>query len=173
MERDCCTTGFLSDPTGIQERLMIMVDAHPGLHGHRHAVPRGREDGGGQDHPKPVAFVRQCCSPTFASDLGDWATKVQVDMINAVFGAQDFGRARHDRRIDAVQLDGPYPLPWVELQHRERLAVPLDDPTRSDHLADVQARTLLAAQLTKRRIRDARHGSQHDGRIDGDLPNDE
>jgi hypothetical protein len=60
-------------------------------------------------------------------------------MINAVLVAQDLGRVRHDRRIDTVELDGSDPLPRVELEHLLRLAIPLDETSGSDHLADIQS----------------------------------
>ena len=75
----------------------------------------------------------------------------------------------HDRRIDAVQLDGPDPLPRIELEHRQGLAIPLHEPARGDHLANVESRALLTAQLPERRIGDPGHRREHDRRIDGDL----
>src|SRR4029453_2704929 len=95
MECDGRAAGFLGDPASIQECLMIMIDADPGLHRHRYAVRRGRADRGGQDHPEPVPFVRQGRYPTFAGDLGDWAPKIQVHIINAVLVAQYPARAPH------------------------------------------------------------------------------
>src|SRR5215207_7109242 len=149
---------------------MIMINADSGLYRHRYAVPAGRSDRCSQDHPEPIPFVRQRRSPTFAGDFGDWATKIQVDMINAVFVAQDLGRLRHDRWVDAVELNGPYALPRVELKHLQRLAIPLYKAPRSDHLADVQSSTLLTAQLPKRRVRDTSHRSQHHRRINLNRP---
>ena len=118
---------------------MIMIDADSGLHRHRHAVRRGRADCGRQDQPEPVPFVGQRRSPTLASDFGDWAAEVEVDMINAVLVAQDFSGTRQDRRVDTVELNGPYALAWIELEHLQGLAIPLHEPARSDHLADVEA----------------------------------
>ena len=40
VQRDRRAAGLLGDPAGVQVGLMIMVDADPGLHGHRHAVRR-------------------------------------------------------------------------------------------------------------------------------------
>ena len=146
VQRDGRAAGFLGDPAGIEEGLMIMVDADPGLDRHWYAVRCGRSDGSGQDHSKPVAFVRQRRATTLAGDLGDRAAEVQIDMIDAVLVAQDLGGLRHDRRVDAVQLDRPDPLPRIELQHRQGLAIPLDEPARGDHLADVQTRAPCSRQ---------------------------
>ena len=170
VQRDGRAAGLLGDPAGIEERLVITVDSDPGLDRHRHAVPCGRLDGGRQDHPQPLAFVWQRRASTFAGDFGDGAAEVQVDMIDAVLVAEDLGRTRHDRGVDAVQLNGPDPLARIELQHPQRLAIPLHEPARSDHLADVQTRPLLTAQLPERCIGDARHRGQHHRGVNLDGP---
>ena len=138
VQRDGRTAGLLGDPARVEEGLMIMVDADPSLDRDRYAVRCGRVHRSDQDHPQPVALVRQRRAAALAGDLGDRASEVQIDMINAVLVAEDLGGLRHDRRIDAVQLDGPDPLPRIELQHRQRLGIPLHEPARGDHLADEQ-----------------------------------
>ena len=143
VQRNGRTAGFLGDPARIEEGLMIMVDADPSLDRDRYAVTCGRFDRGDQDHPEPVALVRQRRAAALPGDLGDRAAEVQIDMIDAVLVAENLSGLRHDRRIDAVQLDGPDPLPRIELEHRQRLAIPLHEPARGDHLADVKTRAVV------------------------------
>ena len=76
---------------------MIMVDTDPCLDRDRYAVRCGRADSSFQDHPQPVALVRERGAATLARDLGDRTAEVQVDMIDALGAAA--------RRIP-VLLDG-------------------------------------------------------------------
>ena len=175
VQRDRRTPGLLRDPAGVQVRLMIMVDADPGLHGHRHPVRRRRPDHRGQDQLQPPPLVRQRRSPTLAGHLGHRAAEVQVHVVDREVVDQDLGGPPHDHRVDPVQLHRPDPLPRIELQHVLGLAVPLDDPAAGDHLADEQPRLrpgrhrpglrLLPTQLPVRRIRDPRHRRQDHRRI--------
>ena len=56
--------------------------------------------------------------------------------------------------------------PRVEDQHREGRLVALDQAAAGDHLADIEAGALLAAERAERRVGDARHRRQHDRRVD-------
>jgi len=140
VQRDGRTAGFLGDPARIEKGLMIMVDADPSLDRDRYAVTCCRFHRSDQDHSEPVALIRQRRTTALSGDLGDRASEVQIDMINAVLVAENFSGLRHDRRVDAVQLDRPDPLPRIELEHRQRLAIPLHETARGDHLADVKTR---------------------------------
>jgi hypothetical protein len=104
MQGYCRAARVLRDPAGIEESLMIMVDADPGLDRHRYAVWCRGLDGGLQDHLKPVALVRQRRTAALTSHLRNWAAEVQVDMTDAVLIAQNLGGTRHDHGVDAVQL---------------------------------------------------------------------
>ena len=66
------------------------------------------------------------------------------------------------RRVDPVELQRARVLVRVERDHPERQRVALDEPARRDHLADVEARALLAAQPAEPGVGDARHRRQHD-----------
>ena len=82
-------------------------------------------------------------------------------MPDAVLGDQDAGGLGHDRRVHAVELHRPDPLPRVELQHAQGLGVPLDQPAGGDHLADVEPGALLPAELPVRRVGDPGHRREH------------
>ena len=114
-----------------------------------------------QDHRQPVALVGQRRSPALAGHLGHRAAEVEVDVPDRVLGDQDPGRLGHDHRVHAVELDRADPLAGVELQHGQGLGVPLDQPARGDHLADVEPGALLPAELPVRRVGDPGHRRQH------------
>ena len=68
-------------------------------------------------------------------------------------------------RVDAVELDGPERLALVVLDEPHGLRRAFDERTGGDHLADVEAGTVFAAQATKRRVCDARHRRKYHGHV--------
>lgn len=84
-------------------------------------------------------------------------------MVDIVLADEDAGRAGHRVGVDSVQLDRAGGLPWVELQHVPGLLVSDDQAPGGDHLADVQAGALLAAELAIGGVGHARHRREHDG----------
>src|SRR6187402_34556 len=104
MQRYRRAARVLGDPAGIEESLMIVVDADPGLDRHRYTVWCRGLDSGFQDHLKPVALVRQRGTAALARHPRNWATEVQVDMTDAVLIAQNLCGMRHDHWVHAVQL---------------------------------------------------------------------
>ena len=92
VQRDRRTAGVLGDPAGVQEGLVVGVDADPGLDRHRHPVRLGRPHRRLEDHRQPVPLVGQRRSPTLAGHLGHRAAEVEVDVAHAVLGDQDPGR---------------------------------------------------------------------------------
>ena len=90
--------------------------------------------------------------------------------VGTVFGHEDPHGLGDRLRVDAVQLDGARRLGLVVRDKAHRRGVPLDEGTRCDHLADVEAGAVLAAQTAEGGVGDAGHGSEHDGRIELDGP---
>jgi hypothetical protein len=113
---------------------------------------------------------RQRAAASLAGHLGHGAAEVQVDVADAVLGAEDLGGLADVAGIGAVELDRPDGLEVVEDQHLHRGLVALDQPARGDHLADVQAGPLLGAEPSVRRVGDARHRREDDGSVDAQRP---
>src|SRR5215213_11201595 len=103
MQGDGGTTAVLRDPSSIQKSLMIIVDADSRFHSHGHVMATRRGHGPGQDHPQPIALVRECRSPALAGHLRHRATEVEVDVVDAVLHAEDLRGSRYDHRIDPVK----------------------------------------------------------------------
>ena len=165
VERDRRTAAVLGDLARLEERQVLVVDALAGLHRDRHRVRRSGRDRLVEDLAQQATLPRQYGSPALAGHLGDRTPEVQVDVLDAVLAAEDLGRPRDRRRVDAVQLDRSDRLVGVEDQHAQRGLVLLHEPSTGDHLADVEACSLLAAQRPVRRVRHARHRGEHDRRI--------
>ena len=88
VQGDSRAAGLLRDPAGIQKCLVIMVDADPGLDRDGYGVACCRVHGGGQDHPQPVALVRQRRATALAGDLRHRAAEVQVHVVHAVLACR-------------------------------------------------------------------------------------
>lgn len=82
-------------------------------------------------------------------------------MIDPVFLAQDRCRLAHHSRVDAIELNGPDIFTLGEGKHAVGFVVPVDQATRRDHFADIEARTLLGTKLAECGIGNAGHGGQH------------
>ena len=114
------------------------------------------------DVAEQTGLPGQRCSPALAGDLGHGTSEIQVDVVGAIFGDEHRDRLGDRLRVDAVELDGAQRLGLVVRDEAHRLGRALDERARRDHLADVEARTELAAEQTERRVRDAGHGREHD-----------
>jgi hypothetical protein len=167
VQGDGRTAGVRGGPPRVEVGEVVGVHAQAGLHGDRDAVRCSRPDRRVEDLGEQPALPRQRGAAPLARHLGHRAAEVEVDVVDAVVAAQDLDRLADVDRVDAVQLHGPDLLGRVEVQHGQAGAVPLDDAARRHHLADVQARALLAAQPPEGGVRHARHRRQHDRR--GDL----
>ena len=66
-----------------------------------------------------------------------------------------------DVRVDAVELQAAEVLVRGERDHLQRLGDPLDQRPGGDHLADVDAAALLAAEPAERDVGDAGHRGEH------------
>ena len=122
-------------------------------------------DGVLEDLAEQPALPGQRAAAALAGHLGHRAAEVQVDVRDAVLRAQDLGGLADVHRVGAVELDRADVLGLVEGQHPQRGLVALDDAARGDHLADVEAGALLAAEPAVRRVGDAGHRREHDGRV--------
>ena len=122
-----------------------------------------------QDLAEQPALPRQRPATALAGHLGHRAAEVEVDVPHAVLRAEDLRRLADVRRVGAVELDRPNVLELVEDQHRQRGGVALDDAAGRDHLADVEAGALLAAEPAVRRVGDPRHRREDDGRLNAQV----
>ena len=127
VQRDRRAAGLLGDPAGVEVGQVVLVDALAGLHRHRHVVRRRGGDRRLEDPAEQTALPRQRSPAALAGHLGDRAAEVEVDVLDAVLGAQDLGRLADVDRVGAVELDRPHRLELVEDQHPQRHRVPLDD----------------------------------------------
>ena len=114
-----------------------------------------------EDLAEQGPLPRQRSPAALAGHLGDRAAEVEVDVVHAVLRAEDLGRLADVRRVGAVELHRADRLLLVEDQHLPGGGVTLDEAAAGDHLADVEARALLAAQPAVRRVGDAGHRCEH------------
>ena len=114
--------------------------------------------------PSSLRFHGQRAAAALAGHLGDRAAEVEVDVRDAVLRAQDLGGLADVDRVGAVELHRAHRLQLVEDQHVQGVLVPLDHAAAGDHLADVEAGSLLGAQPAVRRVGDPRHRREHHGR---------
>ena len=168
MERDGGDPRVLGHAPGLEVGEVVGVDALAHLDGERD-VARG-PDGARDDVAEQLALPGERRSPALARDLGHRAAEVEVDVVGAVLGDEHAHRLGDGRGVDAVQLDRARRLGLVVRDEAHRRRVPLDERAGRDHLAHVQPGAVLAAQPPERRVGDARHGSQHDGRVELDGP---
>ena len=132
---------------------------------HRHTRGRRCRDGLAEDRPQEVRLGGHGCSAALARHLGRGAAEVDVDVIHAVRIAQLADRLAEDHRITAVDLQAPWLLVGGERHHPLGLRVAVHDSCRHHHLVDVdQPGRELTAQGSERRVGDACHRRQHDGR---------
>ncbi len=123
-----------------------------------------------EDLAEQGALPRQRGAAALAGHLGHRAAEVQVDVGHAVLRAEDLGRLADVRRVGAVELHRAHRLLLVEDEHLPRGRVALDQATAGDHLADVEARALLAAQPAVGRVGDPRHRREDHGHRDLEVP---
>ena len=168
VQRDRCGALLLGDPPGVEERLVLGIDADPGLDRHRNPELVGGAHRLADDGPQPVPLIGQHATATLAGHLGHGTAEVEIDVTDGEVTGKDPRRLRHHAGVDAVELHGAGGLPRVELQHGPRLGVPHHQAARGDHLAHVEAGPLLPAQLAVGRIRHARHRRQHHWKVDDD-----
>ena len=120
-------------------------------------------DRGLEDLAEQGALPRQRGTAALAGHLRHRAAEVEVDVGHAVLRAQDLGRLADVRRVGAVELHRAHRLLLVEDQHLAGRRVTLDQAAAGDHLADVEAGALLAAQPPVGGVGDAGHRGEHDG----------
>ena len=116
------------------------------------------------------ALPRQRSPAALAGHLGHRAAEVEVDVGDAVLGAEDLGRPCR-RRPGRCRRAGPS----GRSRARRRPACPgcarRARPARGgDHLADVEPGALLGAQPAVGRVGDARHRREHHGGLDAQRP---
>ena len=71
-----------------------------------------------EDLAEQAALPRQRAAAALAGHLGDRAAEVEVDVGDAVLGAQDLGGLADVDRVGAVELHRAHRLQLVEDQHR-------------------------------------------------------
>ena len=76
----------------------------------------------------------------------------------------------HRGFVDTDDALRPDTLALVMADDPHRLRRPLDQRAGRDHLVDVEAATVLAAQAAERRVGDAGHRGEHHGDVDGQRP---
>ncbi|GMA25558.1 hypothetical protein GCM10025864_33170 [Luteimicrobium album] len=149
---------------------MLVVDALASLDGDRDPVGASRLDGARDDPGEQLTLPRERTATATLGDLGHGAAEVEVDVVGEALGGQEPDGARDRRRVDAVHLGGARRLALVERDDPQGGGVPLDERPARDHLRDVQARAVLAAQRPERLVRHAGHGCEHDRRVDRVRP---
>jgi len=145
---------------------MPVVDADAGLDRNRNPVAVRGAHGAGDDLTDQIELPGQHSAAAFAGDLGHRAAKVQIDVVDPETVAQDVDGDLQRDGVDAVGLHRAHVLFGPEGQHVGGLRVPDHQPAGRDHLADVQPRALLAAQLPIGRIRHSCHGREDDRGVD-------
>ena len=170
VQGDGCDAGLLRDAARVEVGQVVVVEALAGLHRHRDVVRRCGGDGGAEDLPEQAPLPRQRSPAALAGHLGHRAAEVEVDVGHAVVGAEDLDGLADVDRVGAVELDRAHRLELVEDEHLLRGLVTLDQSAAGDHLADVEAGTLLGAEASVGRVGDAGHRGQHDRGLDAQRP---
>ena len=122
------------------------------------------------DLAEQVELPGQRRSPALAGDLRHRAAEVEVDVVGAILGDEHRDRLAHRLRVDPVELDAAGRLRLVVTDEAHALGRPLDERAARDHLGDVEAGAVLAAQAPESRVRDARHRREHDRNVEFERP---
>ncbi len=93
----------LGDSAGVDMGEVVVVDSHPELHRHRHALSGG-VDHGADDPLEQGSAERQRRTPAVTGDLGDRAAEVQVDVVDVLALDEDLHGLGEIGGIGAVQL---------------------------------------------------------------------
>ena len=109
---------------------------------------------------------RQRRAAALAGDLRDGAAEVHVDVVDADLVDEEAHGLAERAGVGAVELHRSGGLGAVEAQHRQRALVALDQRPGRDHLRDVEAGAEARAEPAERRVGDAGHRREHDGRVD-------
>ena len=168
VEGDGRHAGVLGDASGVEVREVVGVDALAHLHRQRDVAGRSRRSG--DDLAEELELPGKGGAAALARHFRDRASEVQVDVVGPILLDEDAHRTLDGRRVDSVQLDRSRRLGLVMRDQAHRRGVALHERTRGDHLADVQAGAVLAAQAPERRVRDSRHRGEHDRRVELDGP---
>src|SRR5690606_31159981 len=159
MQGDRGRAGILGDASGVEVGEMVGVDALAHLDGE--GDPPGRSHGPGDDLTEQPQLPGQRRSPALARHLRHGAAEVEIDVIGAILRDEDPHRLGHRLRVDAVQLDRAWRLGFMVADEAHGGGVALHEGARGDHLADVEAGAVLAAESPERGVGDARHRRQH------------
>ena len=92
------------DAPGVEERLVLVVDADAHLHRQRQPAAGGLVDGGVHDPLEEPPLVGQRRPAAATGDLGDGAAEVQVDVVGEVLVDDHPHRGADDGRVDTVEL---------------------------------------------------------------------
>jgi hypothetical protein len=155
--------GILGQQPRLDVREVIVVNALAHLDGDRTAV--GGVHRRRHDLLEQPAFPGQRRTPTLPGDLRYAAPEVHVNVICEVLRDDHLDRLADRRWVDAVELEAAGALAGPEGDHPHGLRVPLDQCPGRDHLADVQAGTLLPAELAERHVGDPSHRCKHHRRV--------
>ena len=113
------------------------------------------------------AAHRQGRAAALAGDLRDRAAEVHVDVVDAVLAPRGCARPR---RGCAGRCRRAAPTGWPPSRRsgasRAVLALRSTRAARRDHLGHVQPGAEAGAEAAERRVGDAGHRGQHDGRVD-------
>jgi hypothetical protein len=168
VQRDIGGAGVLRAQAGLAVGEVLSVDAEPHLHRDRDCAGRGAHRGRHDLGEQPHAPGQR--GPTaLAGHLRHRAAEVEVDVIGQIVLHDQAHRGTDHPRVDAVELNAARTLVGREPDQPHRLRIAFDQRPRGDHLADVQARTMLATQSSERDVGDACHRRQHDRRFDDQL----
>ena len=103
MQSYCCDTSVSRSFASVKVGQVICVDAFSHLDSQRNFT--GSLNGCIHNRGEEVLLPRKRGTATLASDLRDWATKVQIDVIRAVFGNQHRDGVSDGFRVNAIQLN--------------------------------------------------------------------
>ena len=120
--------------------------------------------------PSSVDFHGNAAPAALAGDLRHRAAEVEVDVADAVLGAQDLDRLADVDRVDAVQLHRPHRSFSAKVSICRLVRSPSTSPRDVIISHTYRPGTLLGAQLPERDVRDAGHRREHDRHGDLEVP---
>src|SRR5262249_13183804 len=140
----------LGHATGVEEGDQAVVDAGADLHGDRDvACPahRGRDQASHQARPD-----RDGAAASGAGDLGYGTAEVEIEVL-ASLADHDARRLLEVGRVRAVQLHRSRTLTGPAAGKETCQVIALEEPSRRDHLGDVETGAELATQRAEGMIR--------------------
>ena len=158
VQSDACASLVLRDPAGLEEVEVIFVNPHPELDRHRNL--RRRCYRGSDNRFEQSRFGRNGRTAPFAGHLADRAAEIEVEVVHTAFTDKTAHRFADILRVDAVDLEAPWPFVGPEIGQLEGFLAALDQGAGGDHLADIEPRAKTAAQGPEGIVCDPGHRRQ-------------